>query len=213
MPGPVIDHLVYATPDLEGTIRDFERFLGVRAVIGGQHVGRGTWNALLSLSEDGHVGPYLELIAPDPKQPEPDAPRPFGVDSTHAPRLVTWAARTNDLGAVITTARSLGYDPGPASAMQRATPEGLLLSWQLTMPPAEGGGVVPFLIDWGVTVHPSLTSPRGLRLAQFGGTYSPAADPTVALTALGLTSFLPLELSSTITLSALLVGPAGELTI
>ncbi|MEN3325857.1 MAG: hypothetical protein V7638_664 [Acidobacteriota bacterium] len=93
---PMLDHLVYATPDLEATCRDLEIRLGVRASAGGQHPGRGTHNALLS------IGPraYLEIIAPDPLQPE-IRPVWFGLDQLTAPKLITWAMRVGDLEAFV----------------------------------------------------------------------------------------------------------------
>src|SRR5579872_4069529 len=81
-----IDHLVYATPDLDRGISEIEATLGVKATPGGQHPGGGTRNALVSL------GPttYLEIFAPDPTQPAPEKPRPFGLDNLKRSRLVTW---------------------------------------------------------------------------------------------------------------------------
>jgi hypothetical protein len=44
-----VDHLVYATSDLQTGVDRIEELLGVLAAPGGQHLGRGTRNALLSL--------------------------------------------------------------------------------------------------------------------------------------------------------------------
>ena len=84
-----VDHLVYGTPDLNRGIEEIEKLLGVRATPGGKHPGRGTHNALLGL------GPttYLEIIAPDPEQPQPKTPRPFGLDGLKQPGLIAWAAK------------------------------------------------------------------------------------------------------------------------
>src|SRR5690349_1003202 len=81
---PRVDHLVWATPDLNRGIDQIENLLGVRPTFGGRHLGRGTHNALLALGNDV----YLEIIAPDPEQPDPPTPRAFGVDGVTEPRLV-----------------------------------------------------------------------------------------------------------------------------
>ncbi|AIS01215.1 VOC family protein [Streptomyces glaucescens] len=146
-----LDHLVLATPDLAATLADFTRRTGVTPAAGGTHVGLGTRNHLVGLGGAG----YLEIIGPDPEQPAPAGPRPFGVDLLPGPRTVTWAIRTTDLDAAIASARARGHDPGPARAMSRRTPDGALLEWRLTDGSAHPSGLVPFLIDWGASRHPT----------------------------------------------------------
>ncbi len=158
---PHIDHLVFGCPGLEQGCDEIERLLGVRPVLGGSHTGRGTHNALLSLG----MGTYLEVIAPDPGQPEPPEPRAFGLDSPGEPRLVTWAARVDSIEATCIAARRCGYDPGPIVSASRALPGDGELKWKLalkrTLP---GDGIVPFLIEWGMAQHPSITAPAGCAL-------------------------------------------------
>ncbi|WP_327085082.1 VOC family protein [Nonomuraea sp. NBC_01738] len=144
-----MDHLVYATPDLAPTVAEVERLLGVKPAEGGRHVGLGTRNHLLGLGGRS----YLEIIGPDPEQPHPGAPRPFGIDTLDAPRLVAWAVEPDDLDATVAASRARGYDPGTPFAMSRRTPSGDLLEWRLAFA-AEPDPVIPFLIDWGTTPHP-----------------------------------------------------------
>jgi hypothetical protein len=155
----MLDHLVYGTPDVSAATEDLADRLGVRAVLGGRHDGAGTYNTLAGLGS----GSYLEIIGPDPDQPEPAGPRPFGVDTLDRPRLIGWALRCNDIDSTIADARAAGYDPGPAMAMSRTRPDGVTLAWRLTLN-ARAGDVIPFLIDWGETEHPSRTTPTGLQL-------------------------------------------------
>lgn len=152
-----LDHLVLATPDLAATVDLVARALGVKPVAGGRHPGRGTRNYLLGLGNGG----YLEIIGPDPEQPEPEQPRPFGIDELAEARLAGWAVRVTDIDAAITAARTAGFDPGPASDLSRATPDGRTLEWRLTFPDfRERTQIVPFLIDWGRTAHPSAELPE-----------------------------------------------------
>jgi Glyoxalase-like domain len=177
----LLDHLVYAVLDLETAIDEFEQRTGVRPAMGGRHLGVGTHNALASLGD----GAYLELIAADPLQDRPALPRPFGLDGLTAPRLTGWAVRCTDITATVAAARARGYDPGDPIDMQRTTPGGDVLRWRLTLASA-GGGVIPFLIDWGVTPHPSSTTPAGLRLAALHVEHPDPATITTAFAALDL---------------------------
>ncbi|MFJ4620295.1 VOC family protein [Streptomyces sp. NPDC088812] len=179
---PRLDHLVLATPDLAATVAEFTRRTGVAPAPGGAHVGLGTRNHLVGLG--GRA--YLEIIGPDPRQPDPPGPRPFGVDGLGTPRTVTWAIAVPDLDGTVEAARARGYDPGDVRAMSRRRPDGTLLEWRLT----EGGdphpsGLVPFLIDWGSTVHPTASGLPGTPLLEVSAT---APDPDgirPLLTALG----------------------------
>ena len=154
----MLDHLVLATPDLAAT-SEFMTMSGYALIDGGPHVGVGTRNRLVGLGP----GRYLEVVGPDPEQPEPEQPRPFGIDGLSKERLVTWAVRVPDLDAALDAVRSVGHDPGPPRAMSRRRPDGELLAWRLAFPPDDLGGVMPFLIDWGDTPHPSATLPARRR--------------------------------------------------
>ena len=146
----MIDHLAYATPDLAETVAWLRDTYGLALTPGGAHVGAGTRNYLCGLGGST----YLEVIGPDLAQPEPTAPRPFGVDDLTTPRLVAWCARpTRPLEAVVADVGALGCDLGPIAGMSRARPDGVILHWRLTFP--THGPVVPFCIDWGITPHPT----------------------------------------------------------
>ncbi|HEV7788173.1 MAG TPA: VOC family protein [Pseudonocardia sp.] len=114
----MLDHLVFAAPDLAAAVAQFAELTGVRPAAGGRHVGVGTANYLVGLSPAGvdgvgvdeAGGAYLEIIGPDPEQPEPAAPRPFGIDELTAPRLASWAIHPADLEGHLAAARAHGYD-------------------------------------------------------------------------------------------------------
>lgn len=179
---PLLDHLVLATADLGATVADFARRTGVMPVPGGAHPGLGTRNHLVGLGGRS----YLEIIGPDPEQPEPTGPRPFGVDRSAAPTVLTWAISPPDLDPAITGARARGVDPGPPRQMSRRTPDGTVLRWRLT---DTGAGAlpdpVPFLIDWGDSRHPA---DSGLPLTPLLAVSASVPDPEavrVRLAALG----------------------------
>lgn len=166
-----LDHLVYATPDLDASVEELANRLGTDPVPGGAHPGWGTRNALIGLG----TGVYLEIIGPDSRQPEPDRSRPFLIDELTEARLVTWAYRHPDPEcmrdtlelALRNTTGDHGVRLGPVRKMSRTRPDGATLHWRLSDPMAlPAGGVVPFVIDWGATPHPSAALPNECRLLE-----------------------------------------------
>ncbi|MFN2560922.1 MAG: VOC family protein [Jatrophihabitans sp.] len=180
---PALDHLVLAAPDLDQAVAWFADITGVRPAPGGSHIGLGTANHLVGLGAGG----YLEIIGPDPAQPDPDQPRPFGIDALSRPRLVTWAVCTADLNAAVQRARAAGYDPGDPLPMSRRTPDGHRLAWRLTPPRLDlGDGVVPFLIDWDTTPHPTTRELPLTPLLELSARHPDPAPVAHALAALGV---------------------------
>lgn len=175
--GIALDHLVVAARSLDEGHRWLRQRLGVDMQPGGPHVGLGTHNCLLNLGG----GNYLELIAPDPSQPEPTMlddsgrpvrrPLPFGMDDpkvqallAERPRLQHFVMRTNQLEAAMA---SVDYECGEVMSMRRGE-----LHWKFGirkegMPQLRGDTpeyrhvgpafVLPVFIDWGNTPHPADT--------------------------------------------------------
>ncbi|GLZ43651.1 VOC family protein [Actinokineospora sp. NBRC 105648] len=175
------DHLVYGTPDLARTTTDLAS-QGIELSPGGAHAGLGTRNALADLGDGG----YLEVIGPDLEQTGP--PRLFGIDQLTAARTITWCIRVDDLDAAVEHARAGGYDPGEPLAMSRTRSDGVELNWRLAIPePDAAAGLVPFLIEWGDTPHPSTTAARGTRLSSLRATHPDPDLIRARLGALGVT--------------------------
>jgi Glyoxalase-like domain len=187
-PGPggvlaQVDHLVYATPDLALGIETAEKLFGVRATAGGQHPGEGTRNALIALGPTS----YFEIIGPDPEQPAPARGRRFGIDEITAPRLTTWVAKGRALDAFAAGAKAHGVDLGAVIPGSRKRPDGVVLSWTYTDPRVVlADRLVPYLIDWGASPHPSATAAKGVTLLSLRAEHPDAAKVQAMLKQLGL---------------------------
>lgn len=203
-----VDHLVYATPDLNRGVEEIEKLLGVRATPGGQHPGRGTRNALITM------GPatYLEIIAPDPEQPPPKTPRPFGIDGLKESRLVAWAAKGDDLDRLRDEAARQGTRLGEVISGSRRRTDGVLLSWRYTDPQTVlADGLVPFFIDWGQSPHPAHTAAKGASLIALRAEHPDAQRVQRLLLELGVD--LPVQSGAKPALVATIDGPRGRVEL
>ena len=205
-----IDHLIYAVPDLARGIDAMERVLGVRPAPGGQHPAWGTANALLALGPDV----YLEVIGPDPDQPEPQRPRPFGIDRLTEGRLAGWAVKAADLEARIQRSAQRGYDPGQILPGSRRRPDGTLLRWRLVLPDdfqLPFDGLIPFLIDWHGSAHPAAAAPPGCTLAGLHAEHPEPDQPQALLDAFGVG--LAVARGPAARLIAVIESPAGQVEL
>lgn len=178
----MLDHLLWGVPHLDAGIRDVAERCGVRAELGGSHPGIGTHNALLDLRDDR----YLEIIAPDPAQ---DRCTGFGLllRQLKAPRLLTWAARSEDIESLVAVGRQAGLEPGEIYPMSRRRPDGGLLQGRvLQFGDHPWGRLLPFFIQIDRGDHPSRDAPRGCRLDRFLLHHPDAADLRALLERLGL---------------------------
>ena len=93
-----IDHVVYATADLDAAAGRLEAKLGLAAVGGGRHEGLGTHNRIVPLG-----GGYLELLGV--ADPQEAAGSDFGRAmleriTQHGDGLAGWAVAVEDVGQV-----------------------------------------------------------------------------------------------------------------
>lgn len=201
------DHLVIAARDLPALVTWFTERTGVTPTPGGPHLGLGTRNELAGLGSTS----YVELVAIDPDQPEPERPRPFGIDDLGEGEIVlaTTAVAVDDLEAAVASVEARGLDGGMPMAMSRRRPDGVVLEWRLAVPtdPAQAG-VVPFSIEWGPsTPHPASTLDDPLELVEVRAHHP---DPIVVAAAAerGLVAT-----NGPISLSATVASPNGTVTL
>jgi hypothetical protein len=159
-----IDHLVFATNDLQQGIDRIEALLGLSTSPGGSHPGMGTRNALIAL------GPkcYLEIIGPDPDQTDFQGKRIFGIDTIEEGKLVHWCVRREGLTTFVQQVKSQGMELSDVIPMSRVATQASRLDWELAFPTTFGEEcALPFFIDWGFSPHPATECPLEAELKNF----------------------------------------------
>ena len=149
----VIDHIVYAVPDLDQAILDFEAKTGVRPTFGGYHQHKGTKNALVNIGN----GTYLELITVDHENKTIAAPRWMGVDLITEAQVTRWSLKSDQLERDSQALSNFNLKMGQIEGGQRNTATGDLLSWMMILPLAEPAvEIAPFVTSWGAdSIHPT----------------------------------------------------------
>ena len=175
-----IDHFMYAVPSLEEGIAWAMETFDAAPAYGGEHLGMGTRNALLSLGNT-----YLEIIAPDPAQ---DLSANMGgrFAAMRSGGLVTWAAR-GDLTAIAGLLRAHDIVCRGPSRTQRKAADRKVLVWELLFPSApQFGPCMPFFIDWLECPHPADTNPVGGQFKELALTLPEPGELEALLAELGL---------------------------
>jgi hypothetical protein len=131
-----LDHVLHGVRDLAQATRDFREKLGLNALVGGVHPGRGTHNSLVHLGNA-----YVELISvAEPTSSRAQALLRF-LDAGDGP--FDFALATSDIARASADLRARGVTVGEARDGSRETPEGTLLSWRAATTSAG-----PFMIEW-----------------------------------------------------------------
>lgn len=207
-----IDHIVYSTDDLLGTVERIAALTGVKADQGGVH-DIGTANYLLALTKNGvRTGTYLEIIGVHPDRTEPISVNNFGLQQLSAPHTATFCIpldESHERANVINSAQ--GTDRTPVN-QQRTTPTGEVLAWTLIPPvPGLALSLIPFAINWGNTPHPSGTITAEVELDGIEAFTPDAESLAQTYTKLGVT--VPVNKADSEAFSLTLSGPLGSVSL
>lgn len=151
------------------------------------------------------------IVAPDPDQPPPKEPRPFFKGLTES-QLVRWFINSRDITRIRDEAVSKGVPYGEVKPGSRQRPDGVQVSWQFTDPAKPvADGVVPFIIDWGDTPHPSQSAAKGATLISLRAEHPDPREAKRLLLALALK--VPVKKAKRPALIATIEGPRGRVEL
>ncbi len=159
-----VDHVLVAVDNLDDAMETY-RQLGFQVQPGGEHPGRGTYNALVPLSD----GFYFELMGvKDKSLAEKFAPSRRVVDALDRENhLATFALDSNKLDSDVASIRGRELMIGDPNEGERTRPDGQRVAWRSALPE---DSALPFLIQ-DVTPRETRSAPpteglgRWLRVA------------------------------------------------
>jgi hypothetical protein len=121
-------------------------------------------------------------------------------------------AKGTDLEQVAQAAAERGVTLGPVIPGSRRRPDGVMLAWRYTDPnTVVADRIVPFLIDWGTSPHPSASAARGARLIDVRAEHPDAERVQKMLDALALP--LRVQKGAAPAIIATIDGPRGRVEL
>ena len=133
-------------------------------------------------------------------------------DTLRAPHFAAWAAKGTDLERWAARAEGAGLRLGAVRGGSRQQPDGQLISWVSTDPHTLlGDGLVPFLIDWGRSLHPARHAAGGVELVGLRAEHPTPEQIAMMLRQLDIE--LPVTAGSSPALVATLETPHGRVEL
>lgn len=160
----LIDHIVWAVPDLDQGCRLFAEKTGIEPSFGGYHTTQGTKNALVKLGTKS----YFEILAPDPDSSMQNN-RWMGIDLIKSPRITRIAYSTDQIEEKALRLSKHNDQLGQISGGERQTSDGSYIRWRMTLPHHSPLiDVAPFYIDWSKSPkHPAeMLEPKDIEVTK-----------------------------------------------
>lgn len=159
----IVDHIVYCVTDLNQACQNFCDKTGIMPSEGGRHLDKGTCNALVRIG----VETYLEILAIDINNKNIKSERWMGIDKIKENRVTRWAIKSNRISKDADQLNRFNPELGIIEKGKRILRDGSSLEWTLTDPGSSPAiSIIPFLLHWGASSHPTNHIPFECRLSE-----------------------------------------------